>query len=67
MDMGNGKFGEVPQHIQDAFNEMRDEGSLLRVFKIGEELEIRGSKFKVEAIYEDGRMTLRLQKRALGV
>ena len=60
MDTGQGKFEEIPNYIYDQAEKEFPMDSM--AFKVGELLEIKGSKFKVHAI-RPKKMILKLLTR----
>ena len=58
MDTGLGKFAEISEEV---FEDAESKG-MKGVFKTGQTLEIRGSRFYIYKIYEDG-MVLRLLRK----
>jgi len=67
MDDGRGKFiehkdeADAKKEMGKKFPNRTDKTS--GIFKVGEVLEIRGSRFKIAYIKSNGGMTLRLQNR----
>ena len=58
MDTRLGKFAEISEKV---FDEAEEKG-MKGVFKTGQTIEIRGSRFYIHKIFEDG-MYLRLLRR----
>jgi len=61
MDTGRGHFEEIPKELYEQAE--RKWPGLSGVFRVGERLVIKGSKFKVQSIKRK-RLVLRLEKRA---
>jgi len=63
MDSGNGKFEEIPEHV---FDQAEGEYPLNSgAFRVGEQVEVKGSLFRVKSIKPD-KLILKLLKRGYG-
>jgi hypothetical protein len=58
MDTGLGKFAEISEEV---FEDAESKG-IKGVFKTGQTLEIRGSRFYIHKIYDEG-MVLKILRR----
>jgi len=47
MDSGRGHFEEIPEEIYEMANKQHIDSG---VFKVGEELDLKGSKFRIKSI-----------------